>query len=274
MPLPEARNTSAFRLGQPAVPHLPLRVRSTGHYNVAGGWSEPPVKKWFVELTWTVSGEGEALIGDRYFRLKPGDIHLYFPGETHHLRALGKPDKRWRYHWITFDHAEAERWLGGFNLARHTTARDPCPQSLFKSVADALLLGTAEGERQAARHAHDILLAASATSPASTPEGTLADRARLLMEENFADPRFDMTALASRLQVHRSTLFRRFLAAYAITPSAHLLNLRLQRGLALLQTTALPVQEIAVLAGFTDPGYFSRAIRKATGRPPGRFRNH
>ncbi len=272
MPL-EARNTSAFRLSRPAVPHLPLRVRSTGRYDVAGGWAEPPVKKWFVELTWTLSGEGEALTGGRYLRLKPGDIHVYFPGETHHLRALGGPDARWRYLWITLDHADAERWIGGFNLARQTTAVCPCPEAAFKAVADALRTGTAEGERQAARHAHDILVAASATSRAAPPEGALADRARRLMEEHFADPRFDLTALADRLQVHRSTLFRRFFEAYAITPSNHLLNLRLQRGLTLLQTTALPVQEIAVLAGFTDPGYFSRAIRKATGRPPGRFRN-
>lgn len=269
MPL-RARNTSTFRLSRPAVPHLPLRVRSTGCYDVPAGWSEPPVKKWFVELTWTISGEGEALTGDHYLLLKPGDMHLYFPGETHHLRAS---TNRWRYHWITFDHADAERWIGGFNLPRHTTGICPCPEDLFKATADALRLGTADGERQAARHAHDILLAASMTSPGAPPEGTLADRAKRLMEESFANPLFDMTALAERLHVHRSTLFRRFVAAYAITPSSHLLNLRLQRGLTLLQTTSLPVQEIAIRAGFTDPGYFSRAIRKTTGRPPGRFRN-
>ncbi|MFH1499146.1 MAG: AraC family ligand binding domain-containing protein, partial [Verrucomicrobiota bacterium] len=175
MPPSEARQSSAFRLGQQAVPHLPLRVRSTGRYDVAAGWSEPPVRKWFVELTWTLSGEGEVLTGEQqYLRLKPGDIHVYFPGETHHLRALGGPGARWRYHWITFDHPDAERWLGGFNLARHTTAFGPCPEPLFKAVAHALRRGTAEAERQAARHAHDILLAASATSPADTPEGALA----------------------------------------------------------------------------------------------------
>lgn len=65
------RTSSFFRLSQPIDPDLPLRVRSTGRYDVVANWSEPPVKKWFVELTWTVSGEGEALMGDRYVRLRP-----------------------------------------------------------------------------------------------------------------------------------------------------------------------------------------------------------
>lgn len=84
----EPHRICVYRLSKPLVPRSPLRVRSTGRYDVVAGWSEPPVKKYFVELTWTVSGEGEVLAGERYVPLRPGSIHVYRPGDVHHLRAL------------------------------------------------------------------------------------------------------------------------------------------------------------------------------------------
>lgn len=124
----------------------------------------------------------------------------------------------------------------------------------------------------AAHLAHEVLLAASAKSSSSAAEAALAVGAKQIMSERFADPRFDLSGLATRLGVHRSSLFRRFIATYGVKPSLYLLNLRLQHGLRLIQNSALTVEEIALRSGFADANYFARSIRKATGRTPGAIR--
>lgn len=174
---------------------------------------------------------------------------------------------------MTLDHPQAEQWIEGFGLRTFRHANTLCPENRFLAIADALRSCSGEGERKAAQCAHAILLAASATTSVPAVQETLATKAKALMDESFADPTFDLAHLAACLGVHRSTLFRRFMDAYHVKPSHYLLSLRLQFGLNLVQNTALPIQEVALKAGFADANYFTRAIRQSTGRPPSSFRS-
>ena len=98
------------------------------------------------------------------------------------------------------------------------------------------------------------------------------DRCKLRMESGFSDPELTVEKLAAELSLHRSTLFRLFLANYEITPSRYLHNLRIRKALVLLKNRDLQIQEVAWQSGFRDPNYFSRAVREATGLRPFDFR--
>lgn len=50
-------------------------------------------------------------------------------------------------------------------------------------------------------------------------------------------------------------------------------NARLERGLALLQTTDLPISRIALDCGFGTPSHFSDSFRKRFGIPPKSIRS-
>jgi AraC family transcriptional regulator len=268
--LQDDRRVTVFRLGPPWRPEIPLRVRSVGRNDVVRGWSEPPFQKWFMELTWCVSGTGEARVGDAFVPLAAGEVLVYRPGDIHLLRATSE---RWLCYWITMDHPEAARWFEVLGLGTHTRSARACPERSFLAAMDHLRQGTVAGEEAAAAEAHAILLAASASRPDARAPSSMSAQARAMMDANHADPSYDVNAIAGRLGVHRSTLFRHFNDVYNVTPSAYLLHIRLDHGIRLLQNTALPIHAIARAVGFADANYFARAIRKATGRTPRSFRS-
>jgi transcriptional regulator GlxA family with amidase domain len=78
------------------------------------------------------------------------------------------------------------------------------------------------------------------------------------------------TAAAVGLSARRlETLFRQ---AFATTPGAHGLTLRLAAARRMLTDTRHPLAEVALRTGFTSPATLSRAFRRAYGLSPGALR--
>lgn len=259
----------SFRSASPVVPNLPLRVRSAGWHRVGQEWEgEKPRQKWFVELFWGEEGCGEFFDGKHWVGLKPGEVFIYRPGEVHRLRATSPV---WHYYWVTLDHEESSRWVDGFGLTGRKHQAGKCPVEYFEKIGRALRDGTAEGERQAAQLVHALLMEAATTTGQALP-GSLAMRAMAVMNQSFADPGFSVAELSERMGIHRSTLFRQFIAVHGLKPSTYLHNLRVQRGLGLLREKQIPIHEVAEAAGFSDANYFARVIREVTGMSPREFR--
>lgn len=92
------------------------------------------------------------------------------------------------------------------------------------------------------------------------------------LRANVAQPlRVEDVARASGLSL--TTLKARFKAVVGRPVHAELQRLRLEEARRLLATTALPVKQVAALAGFTDVSHFTTAFRTHTGLPPARYRN-
>ena len=65
---------------------------------------------------------------------------------------------------------------------------------------------------------------------------------------------------------------RSFKAAFGVPPHRYLLTRRVERALALLRDTDLPVTELALAAGWRSLGSFSRTFRDITGESPSEAR--
>lgn len=79
----------------------------------------------------------------------------------------------------------------------------------------------------------------------------------------------DVAAAARVSEGHLSHLFQRQIG---VSPMRYLLRLRMDRAAQLLCSTDLPISQIAEKIGFTDPLYFSRAVRRELGASPTRLR--
>ena len=77
-----------------------------------------------------------------------------------------------------------------------------------------------------------------------------------------------MEDLAAQLSVSHSSLYRKFMQRYQVSPKRFLLEYRIDRACMLLSTTAHSVQEISNSVGFDDPFYFSRAFKEMKGVSP------
>jgi transcriptional regulator GlxA family with amidase domain len=91
------------------------------------------------------------------------------------------------------------------------------------------------------------------------------------IDAGAAEP-LSLADMARRAGLGRYHFLRAFRAATGTTPHQYLIAARLRRAARLLLTTALPVTEVALEAGFGDLSNFIRTFRRAAGRSPRAFR--
>ncbi|MBT1711552.1 helix-turn-helix domain-containing protein [Fulvivirgaceae bacterium PWU5] len=90
-----------------------------------------------------------------------------------------------------------------------------------------------------------------------------------LIEENIADEQFGVSELAGKMNMSRSNLLRK-VKKHTDSPVNQLIReVRLQRGMELLRTTALNVSEVSDQVGFGSVSYFIKCFREYYGYPPG-----
>jgi AraC-like DNA-binding protein len=117
-----------------------------------------------------------------------------------------------------------------------------------------------------------IAAEAQGTLPGAATEHRLLDAAKAFLQENLHEPALDIAAISRALGTSPRSLSRAF-AREGTTPMRWLWRQRLQAcNAALAEGRARNVTEAAFTYGFTDLSHFSRAFRKAFGRPPGSVR--
>jgi AraC-like DNA-binding protein len=86
-------------------------------------------------------------------------------------------------------------------------------------------------------------------------------------------PRLPTNAeLAAAAGMSVSTLDRTMRKVFSVPPRAYLLKLRMDRAMALLTETDLPIAEVACRAGFYDQPTFTRQLARLVGETPAGFR--
>ena len=93
-----------------------------------------------------------------------------------------------------------------------------------------------------------------------------------MMQNHVADT-LPLTRLAEFAGVSPRQLNRLFHQELAVTTMAFYLELRLDLAKNLLRNTSLPVTEVALASGFSNPAHFSTAFRKNHGVSPSKLAN-
>lgn len=95
-------------------------------------------------------------------------------------------------------------------------------------------------------------------------------RVRSCIEERFHDP-VSLTSLAGEVNIHPTHLARSFRHHYGMTIGEALRENRIRFAMKRLSSD-LPIEMVAMEAGFSDHSHFSRTFRRATGVTPATFR--
>ena len=83
---------------------------------------------------------------------------------------------------------------------------------------------------------------------------------------------FAIEELATSVALSPRTFARRMAATCGVSPIQFVQRIRLETARFLLETTRLPVDEIARRVGYAEPSTLRRLIRRNTKHPPGHFR--
>lgn len=91
------------------------------------------------------------------------------------------------------------------------------------------------------------------------------------MEKNYTSPDFSVDKMVS-LSFMSNTYFRKlFTLKYGLTPAKYVLLKRLTLAEKLLSSSNYTVSEVSGMCGFSDPKYFSRAVKKHYGTSPSKL---
>ncbi|AGC76085.1 TolB-like protein [Nonlabens dokdonensis] len=103
-------------------------------------------------------------------------------------------------------------------------------------------------------------------------QGKFIDQAEALILEHISDEQFGVSELAALMNMSRSNLLRKIKKQTQLSASQFIRQVRLQKGMKLLEETERTVSEIAYEVGFSNNSYFIKCFRDYYGYSPGEAR--
>lgn len=252
---------------------LPCYLRGVGYHSFRGQYEEyaAPGEKPFGQIFWGIAGTGKFIFDDKTFCVLGANQIVYrLPGQTHQLEFDGIGE--WSYRWLTFDGPGATDFIQAYHYPAGGWTGDACPHELFLELGKLLQERSPYAWRQTVAVIAAILARAGGGHDNAGGEGKLVKTFMKLCRMHVGDGSVNVNIIADFLNIDRSTLRRAVKSQLRTTPGTYLREMRIQHALTLLQTTDLPVAEIAEQTGFINLSHFCRSIREITGMPPGAYR--
>lgn len=151
----------------------------------------------------------------------------------------------------------------------------------FSSWHDLLLylIGRVAGAEEARRIAKLFLLdwhnegqlPFAALTVGRRHEDNLVSQAQEWVAEHYAHPN-PVAAMVSRSELSERSFLRRFKRATGQSPMEYVQTLRIEEAKQYLETTDMPLDDIAAEVGYTEPSAFRHLFRKLVGVTPSAYR--
>ena len=252
-----------------------LYVQNTGCQQCPPGYGWGPGVRGHFLLHHVVCGKGSYTCRDKRYELGAGDTFLIYPGASVQYCADGADP--WEYVWVGFSGLDAASYVEQTDFSPEEPVCWGRESEGIRQRMEAVYasFGTApwQGLEMTAR-LYDLLAFLMRTASRRQSAGSKApDCAQLAAEyiiNHYEEP-ISVEGLAAYTSVSHSSLYRRFIKRFQISPKRFLLEYRIERACALLADTGCSIQEVSNSVGFEDPFYFSRAFKDVKGVSPRQY---
>lgn len=254
-----------------------LCIRNAGRqeYLPGGGWG-PGVRDHF-RLCHVTEGRGVFVCGDRRWVLQAGDTFLVCPNVR--VSCCADDAQSWSYIWVGFSGHEAKACMeqAGFSAAAPVLLGEGIQEIdlLLSNICESF--GSVRWKQLAATAGLYALVAflVSRNADEKDTKANIKDCAQMAADYivTHCDEPITVEWLAEYTSVSHSSLYRRFVEMFGVSPKRFLLEYRVERACQMLVSTELSVQEISSSVGFEDPFYFSRAFKEIKGVSPRQYAN-
>ena len=211
----------------------------------------------YAALAYRVSGTAEFNFGEKRIISKPGDIIFIPENISYDVDHSG--GSMIVIHFVGCNYHIPEN----ISLGNGTYLNNKFAELLNKWEHHRSINGTKAS-------VYEILELCYALNSKAHPS-PLAENAKQLIDENYADPEFSIESLAQILYTSPSTLRRVFSDRFGISPKQYIMKVRLNTAAMLLSQDFSSVLEASKRSGFNDEHYFSRIFKKRYGKSPSHF---
>ena len=230
----------------------------------------PGVRTCYV-LHYIIKGRGTFIRGNKSYAVSAGESFLIRPFDN----VAYYPDEKepWEYAWLDFSGEKYVSLLNRVGFARDNCIIGAISREKIMPLFD-IINGINEGMQKNTLSgvAAAILgiYADAFENRAKSGENDCFDSARVLIENNFYKPDFDLSAICNTLCISRATLHRCFVKVCGAPPGAYLTKYRLDRAKDFLER-GFSVKSTALSCGFSDSLYFSKVFKASVGVSPAKY---
>jgi len=244
--------------------------------------NELGIREW--GLWYTLAGCATWGEGDDRWHLLPGEAALVRPNVPHWIAVPA--GQRWRFYSLHFPgRSHWQPWLAWppVDPDEPGIMRLPLDDPMIRRKVERHLTkahrhihgGSADRESFGLAEVELALLWLNQLNPIHSA-GAMDARVRRAMDHlatHLDKPlrRADAARVAHLSEPRLAELFRE---QVGLTPMQYLEQRRMARAMQLLESTSLPISQIAAMVGFEDPDYFTSRFRRRTGRTPRSYRRY
>lgn len=244
------------------------------------GHSYGPAERTEYLLHYILHGKGTFYVGDKEYKLGPHQAFLICPGISTYYQA--DHNDPWTYLWIGFHGVKAKTYLQYLNLDQNNPIfYFPYADLLLEQIQNILNARELTYVNELKREGFLYLFFATLLQYQNRnnaeitsydyPHQVYVEHALEFIEHNY-DKNIKINDIARYIGISRSYLTNCFKKTLNLSPQDYLIHYRLDKAALLLQTTSLPVGEIAIRTGYLDPLAFSKVFKKVKGVSPKAFR--
>lgn len=238
------------------------------------------------EMIYIRRGKARFTIAGADYTAGPGCLVFLSSLEEHRVRVLAEPYDRY---FATLNLAQIKRAFGASPLTmvftsrpqgfRHCVDLKSCrndADAIFASLHREFLQENDFAREMAEAELKKLLILTRRVCPenfAALPGQTAA---RVMAAQHYIEQHFteevSVTDVAARVYISPSHLTHSFHDQVGYSPKQYIKLLRLSYARELMETTDIPVADVAIKCGFADVNNFIRAFRQTYSVPPGKWR--
>lgn len=241
----------------------------------------PPSPNYFVSrkccdhyiIMHITKGFGNLTYNDTEYKLKTGDTVILLPGSKHEYFA--DKDNPFEFIWVNFFCDYMDSFIRNLQLNEPVYSDTHCEQTMLEIFR--LAKETPDNNRICyivIRLINQLLLDLS--EKVVFDNDKLNSLAHAIKEEldNFIYTNITIEAVAKKLFISKSRLYREFQTISSFSPYQYVLNMKINMAKSLLFRTNDTVSKISSTLSFADEFHFSNLFKKKTGFSPAEYRKN
>lgn len=221
-------------------------------------------------FVYVLSGHAEYTFGSKTISAEKGNI-IYLAHHSKYHISVEVPD----YHYINVDFLFAGREGTVYSNEIYKASNLPALETAYLNLKKFWDIGNFADKIQCKAIVYQTyaeIAHASLTGYLSSDRRARLEASVQLMSEQYSDPDFSVAQLSEMCRISEVHYRRLFQQLYHTSPVRFLILLRIGRAKELLNSTELPIFQIAECCGFQSAYYFSKVFRETTGMTPSEYR--